>query len=105
LVPVCRASFFWFRGAGAASAFSTCCGPAFPAAIFPPYHRKLLPCHQGSPAHRHTIRATGITTYLKNGGTIEGVANMPFHASTRTTQLYGRRPDEVTLDEVEKIQI
>ena len=27
------------------------------------------------------------------------------HASTRTTQLYGRRNDEVSLDEVERILI
>jgi site-specific recombinase XerD len=53
----------------------------------------------------HTFRATGITTYLKNGGTIERAATMACHASTRTTQLYDRRPDDVTLDEIEKIQI
>ena len=53
----------------------------------------------------HTFRATGITTYLKNGGTIERAAAIAGHASTRTTQLYDRRPDDVTLDEIERIQI
>ena len=53
----------------------------------------------------HTFRATGITTYLKNGGTLERAAHMASHSSTRTTQLYDRRSDEVTLDEIEKIQI
>jgi|ETNmetMinimDraft_28_1059901.scaffolds.fasta_scaffold10394_2 integrase/recombinase XerC len=53
----------------------------------------------------HTFRATGITAYLKNGGTIERAAAMAAHASTRTTQLYDRRSDEVTLDEVERILI
>jgi integrase/recombinase XerC len=53
----------------------------------------------------HTFRATGITTYLKNGGTIERAAAIANHASTRTTQLYDRRPDDVTLDEIERIQI
>lgn len=53
----------------------------------------------------HTFRATGITTYLKNGGTIERAAAMANHTSTRTTQLYDRRPDDITLDEVERIQI
>ena len=53
----------------------------------------------------HTFRATGITAYLKNGGTLEKAANMANHASTRTTQLYDRRSDEVTLDEVERIII
>jgi len=53
----------------------------------------------------HTFRATGITTYLKNGGTIERAAAIANHTSTRTTQLYDRRPDDVALDEIEKIQI
>ncbi|MER9586487.1 tyrosine-type recombinase/integrase [Mesorhizobium sp. M0276] len=53
----------------------------------------------------HTFRATGITAYLKNGGTLEKAAHMANHASTRTTQLYDRRHDEVSLDEVERILI
>ena len=53
----------------------------------------------------HSFRATGITTYLKNGGTLERAANMANHASTRTTQLYDRRNDDVTLDEIERILI
>ena len=36
----------------------------------------------------HSFRATGITAYLKNGGTLEKAAAMANHASTRTTQLY-----------------
>jgi integrase len=51
----------------------------------------------------HSFRATGITVYLKNGGTLEKAAAMANHASTRTTQLYDRRRDEVSLDEVERI--
>jgi hypothetical protein len=42
---------------------------------------------------------------LKNGGTLENAAAMANHASTRTTQLYDRRSDEVNLDEVERISI
>lgn len=53
----------------------------------------------------HTFRATGITAYLKNGGTLEKAAQMANHASTRTTQLYDRRSDEMTLDEIERILI
>jgi len=53
----------------------------------------------------HTFRATGITAYLKNGGTLERAAQMANHASTRTTQLYDRRAEEVTLDEVERILV
>jgi len=51
----------------------------------------------------HSFRATGITAYLKNGGTLEKAAQMANHASTRTTQLYDRRHEELSLDEVEKI--
>jgi site-specific recombinase XerC len=53
----------------------------------------------------HSFRATGITAYLKNGGTLEKAAAMANHASTRTTQLYDRRRDELTLDEVERVVI
>jgi len=53
----------------------------------------------------HSFRATGITAYLKNGGTLEKAAAMANHASTRTTQLYDRRRDEVSLDEVERIRV
>lgn len=53
----------------------------------------------------HSFRATGITAYLKNGGTLEKAAAMANHASTRTTQLYDRRFDDFSLDEVERITI
>jgi site-specific recombinase XerD len=53
----------------------------------------------------HTFRATGITAYLKNGGTLENAAAMANHASTRTTQLYDRRRDDISLDEVERIRV
>jgi integrase len=53
----------------------------------------------------HSFRATGITAYLKNGGTLEMAAAMANHASTRTTQLYDRRSDAMSLDEVERILI
>jgi hypothetical protein len=45
------------------------------------------------------------TAYLRNGGTLEKVAAMANRASTRTTQPYDRRRDEVSLDEVERIII
>jgi site-specific recombinase XerD len=53
----------------------------------------------------HSFRATGITAYLKNGGTLEKAAYMANHASTRTTQLYDRRNYEMSPDEVERISI
>jgi site-specific recombinase XerD len=53
----------------------------------------------------HTFRATGITAYLKNKGLLEHAQTIANHASPRTTKLYDRRSDEITLDEVEKIAI
>jgi site-specific recombinase XerD len=53
----------------------------------------------------HTFRATGITAYLGAGGTLENAQAMAAHESPRTTKLYDRTGDEITLDEVEKIQI
>jgi hypothetical protein len=53
----------------------------------------------------HSFRATGITTYLKNGGTLENAAAMANHSSTRTTQLYDRRRDDISLAEVERVRI
>src|SRR5258708_33706000 len=47
----------------------------------------------------HSFRATGITAYLKSGDTLEKAAAMANHSSTRTTQLYDRWRDEVSLDE------
>jgi integrase/recombinase XerD len=53
----------------------------------------------------HTFRATGITAYLKNGGRLEIAQQMAAHESARTTGLYDRRSDEISLDEVERIGI
>lgn len=53
----------------------------------------------------HSFRGTGITTYLKNGGTLEKAQQMANHESPRTTKLYDRTDDEISLDEVERIII
>lgn len=53
----------------------------------------------------HTFRATGVTAYLNNGSTLEKAARMANHASTRMTQLYDRRAEDVTLDEVKRVVI
>ena len=49
--------------------------------------------------------ATGITAYLEAGGTLENAQAMAAHESPRTTKLYDRTGDEITLDEVERITI
>jgi integrase/recombinase XerC len=67
--------------------------------------RRAAAAGVGTKVGNHSFRATGITTYLKNGGTLEKAAGMANHASTRTTQLYDRRSTELTLDEVERVVI
>ncbi len=53
----------------------------------------------------HTFRATGITTYLENGGTLEHAQTIANHESPRTTKLYDRTSEELSFDEVERIKI
>jgi hypothetical protein len=62
------------RAAGAALPYSICC---------------------------HTFSATGITTYMQNGGTLEHAQQIAAHESPRITKLYDRIQDEISLDEVE----
>ncbi len=53
----------------------------------------------------HTFRATGITAYLIGGGTVESAQQIAKHKSPRTTKLYDRRGDKITLDEIERITL
>jgi len=61
----------------------------------------------GLPAEicNHSLRGTGITKYLRNGGELETAAKIAGHESTRTTQLYGRTDNELSLNEIERIHI
>jgi integrase/recombinase XerD len=43
-----------------------------------------------APIGNHSFRATGITAYLANGGTLENAQLMAAHESPRTTKLYDR---------------
>ena len=56
-------------------------------------------------ANCHTFRATGITAYLLNGGTLERAQRIAAHESPRTTKLYDRTAAEVTVEDIEKIGI
>ena len=53
----------------------------------------------------HTFRATGITAYLQNGGSLEHAQRIAAHESARTTKLYDRTGDAISLDEIERIVI
>ena len=53
----------------------------------------------------HTFRATGITAFLLGGGSLENAQEIAAHSSPRTTKLYDRTSDQITLDEIERIVI
>ena len=53
----------------------------------------------------HTFRATGVTAYLSNGGTLEHAQRIAGHASPKTTKLYDRTADAISVDEIERIVI
>lgn len=53
----------------------------------------------------HSFRGTGITCYLLAGGSLEHAQRIAAHESPRTTKLYDRTSDEISLDEIERIVI
>jgi integrase len=66
--------------------------------------RRVRKAELGAAANCHTFRATGITAYLLNGSSIEGAKAIAAHESPRTTKLYDRTSDDITLDEIERIR-
>jgi integrase/recombinase XerD len=111
--------------AGGGSVFSTmmtCLSSGMPARLLPPgralgdgrmsrvhvfrmVKRRCREAELGAAASCHTFRATGITAYLLNDGTLEHAQQIAAHESPRTTKLYDRTSDEITLDEIERIGI
>lgn len=73
--------------------------------VFRMVKRRCAAAEMGGQANCHTFRATGITAYLLNGGSIEGAQAIAGHESPRTTKLYDRTGDDITLAEVERIAI
>ncbi|MBI5721432.1 MAG: tyrosine-type recombinase/integrase [Burkholderiales bacterium] len=79
--------------------------PLSQADIYRMIRRRSVEAGIGTRVSCHTFRATGITEYLRNGGKLEVAQQMANHESARTTGLYDRRSDQVSLDEVERIRI
>ncbi len=52
----------------------------------------------------HSFRATGITTYLNNGGTLEDARIMANHSNSTTTKLYDRTKDVAKLTEIQRLK-
>src|SRR5262244_3004082 len=50
----------------------------------------------------HSFRATGITNFLENDGTLEAAQRIAGHADSRTTKLYDRRGQKVLLEDMER---
>jgi integrase len=67
--------------------------------------RRALAAGIAAPIGCHTFRATGITAYLLNGGTLEHAQAMAAHESPRTTKLYDRTRERLTREEVERIRL
>jgi integrase/recombinase XerD len=51
----------------------------------------------------HSFRATGITEYMNNGGTIDIAQRIAGHSQLSTTQIYDHSKDRVTIAEIERI--
>ena len=51
----------------------------------------------------HSFRATGITTFLENGGDLKTAQNIAGHADSRTTEGYDRRATRVKLSEIARV--
>jgi len=73
--------------------------------VFRMIKRRICEAGLGEAANCHTFRATGITAYLLNGGTLERAQAIAGHESSRTTKLYDRTSDEITLADIERIGI
>jgi integrase/recombinase XerD len=66
--------------------------------------RRSLTPHIGSRICCHSFRATDITNFLQNGGSLENAQAIAAHESPRTTKLYDRTRDEISLDEIERVR-
>jgi integrase len=67
--------------------------------------RRVLAAGIATKVGNHSFRATGITAYPKTAAHLKRRQAWRNHASTRTTQLYDRPRDEMSLDEVERVVI
>jgi integrase/recombinase XerD len=77
--------------------------PLAQSEVYRMIYRRALSAGIATKVSCHSFRATGITTYLQNGGKLEIAQQMAGHESARTTGLYDRRNDSVALDEIERI--
>ncbi|NEP19773.1 MAG: tyrosine-type recombinase/integrase [Leptolyngbya sp. SIO4C1] len=67
--------------------------------------RRALAAEVNTEACNHTFRASGITNFLHNGGSRDNAQRIAAHEDVRTTALYDRRGDTISLDEIERIRL
>lgn len=67
--------------------------------------RRACAAGLGASTCNHSFRATGLTNYLQHGGKLENAQRIAAHESPRTTKLYPRTSDQLTLDQILKIRI
>lgn len=94
-----------FRTAGDRTGRSLTVNPLWQQDAHAMIRRRAAAAGIKSKIGNHTFRATGITAYLKNGGKLETAQQMANHQSARTTGVYDRRADDVSVDDVERIGI
>ena len=73
--------------------------------VFRMVKRRVKAAELGDATNCHTFRASGITAYLLNGGTLERAQVIAGHESPRTTQLYDRTADDITVEDIERIKV
>src|SRR3546814_18399277 len=73
------------------------------ANAFAMVRRRAGAAENGTAIGKHSFRETGITTYLKNGGTLETAATNANTRSARTTQRYARRREDRRLDDGDRV--
>jgi site-specific recombinase XerD len=52
----------------------------------------------------HSMRATGITSFLENDGELEAAQRIAAHSDSRTTKLYDRRDQRIEQGEIERVR-
>jgi site-specific recombinase XerD len=77
--------------------------PLYQQNVYDMIRRRALKAGIKTKIGNHSMRGTGITNYLEHGGTVEAAQRMAGHADPRTTKLYDRRGDKISLDDVERI--
>ena len=73
--------------------------------VFRMVKRRVKAAELGEAANCHTFRASGITAYLLNGGTLERAQAIAGHESPRTTQLYDRTAEDISVEDIERIRV